>query len=96
VDLMPADEVPETGWKQVLEGQDDAGQIVALIHENTAVLRRMAMFDVIVNNADRRGDHVLAMKDGHRYGGSGPRPDVPQRVQAANSAMELGQRGTDR
>lgn len=68
VDLMPADEVPETGWKHVLEGQDDAGQIVALVHEDTAALRRMAVFDVIVNNADRKGDHILAMKDGHRYG----------------------------
>ncbi len=68
VDLMPADEVPETGWKHVLEGQDDAGRIVALVHEDTAALRRMAVFDVIVNNADRKGDHILAMKDGHRYG----------------------------
>lgn len=68
VDLMPADEVPETGWKHVLEGQDDAGRIVALVHEDTAALRRMGVFDVIVNNADRKGDHILAMKDGHRYG----------------------------
>ena len=28
----------------------------------------MALFDVIVNNADRKGGHVLAMTDGHRYG----------------------------
>ena len=26
------------------------------------------MFDVLVNNADRKGGHVLAMPDGHRYG----------------------------
>jgi uncharacterized repeat protein (TIGR03843 family) len=25
-------------------------------------------FDVLVNNADRKGGHVLAMADGHRYG----------------------------
>ncbi len=31
-------------------------------------LRRMAVFDVVVNNADRKGGHVLAMPDGHRYG----------------------------
>lgn len=68
VDLMPADEVPETGWKHVLEGQDDAGRSIALVHEDTAALRRMAVFDVIVNNADRKGDHILAMKGGHRYG----------------------------
>jgi uncharacterized repeat protein (TIGR03843 family) len=68
VDLVPADDVPETGWKHVLEGQDDAGRIVALVHEDTATLRRMAVFDVIGNNADRKGDHILAMKGGHRYG----------------------------
>ena len=28
----------------------------------------MAVFDVLVNNADRKGGHVLAMADGHRYG----------------------------
>ena len=28
----------------------------------------MALFDVVVNNADRKGGHVLAMADGHRYG----------------------------
>jgi uncharacterized repeat protein (TIGR03843 family) len=28
----------------------------------------MAVFDVVVNNADRKGDHILAMPDGHRHG----------------------------
>ena len=68
VDLVPADDVPDSGWKEVLQGQDDAGRIVSLIHEDTAALRRMAVFDVLVNNADRKGDHVLAMAGGHRYG----------------------------
>ncbi|MET4060302.1 putative repeat protein (TIGR03843 family) [Arthrobacter sp. UYP6] len=68
VDLVPLDEVPATGWKQVLEGEDQSGRIVALIHEDTPALRRMAVFDVVVNNADRKGDHILAMANGHRYG----------------------------
>ncbi|TKV28827.1 SCO1664 family protein [Arthrobacter sp. NamB2] len=68
VDLAAADDVPESGWKQVLEGQDEKGRMVALIHEDTPALRRMAVFDVIVNNADRKGDHILAMGDGRRYG----------------------------
>ncbi|MCC9205871.1 SCO1664 family protein [Arthrobacter sp. zg-Y769] len=68
VDLVPADDVPDTGWKEVLQGQDENGRIVSLIHEDTPALRRMAVFDVLVNNADRKGDHVLAMGDGHRYG----------------------------
>ena len=28
----------------------------------------MALFDVVVNNADRKGGHVLPMPDGHRHG----------------------------
>jgi uncharacterized repeat protein (TIGR03843 family) len=28
----------------------------------------MTVFDAVVNNADRKGGHVLAMTDGHRYG----------------------------
>ena len=28
----------------------------------------MAVFDVVINNADRKGGHVLEMTDGHRYG----------------------------
>ncbi|OUM43266.1 SCO1664 family protein [Arthrobacter sedimenti] len=68
VDLVAANDVPESGWKQVLEGQDEKGRMVALVHEDTPVLRRMAVFDVVVNNADRKGDHILAMSDGHRHG----------------------------
>ncbi len=68
VDLVAADRVPETGWKDVLRGRDENGQIVSLIHEDSPALRRMAVFDVVVNNADRKGDHILAMADGHRHG----------------------------
>ncbi|MHA7268933.1 SCO1664 family protein [Arthrobacter sp. HLT1-20] len=68
VDLVAADNVPETGWKHVLEGRDESGRLAALIHEDSPALRRMAVFDVVVNNADRKGDHILAMSGGHRHG----------------------------
>ncbi|PPF68277.1 phosphatidylinositol kinase [Clavibacter michiganensis] len=68
VDLIPTDEVPETGYRTVLGGEDQEGNSVTLIHEDSPALRRMAVFDVIVNNADRKGYHVLAMPDGHRHG----------------------------
>ncbi|WP_346960216.1 SCO1664 family protein [uncultured Arthrobacter sp.] len=68
VDLVATDRVPETGWKHVLEGRDENGRMVALVHEDSPALRRMAVFDIIVNNADRKGDHILAMTDGHRHG----------------------------
>lgn len=68
VDLVSVDQVPETGWKQILEGRDETGREVALVHEDSPALRRMAVFDIVVNNADRKGNHILAMPEGHRHG----------------------------
>src|SRR3954447_4204392 len=67
VTLVAGDDVPD-GYLYVFEGLDDRDQVVSLVHEDTSELRRMAVFDVIVNNADRKGGHVLAMTGGHRYG----------------------------
>jgi uncharacterized repeat protein (TIGR03843 family) len=67
VTLVHGDDVPE-GFRYVFEGLDDRDQVVSLVHEDTTELRRMAVFDAVVNNADRKGGHVLAMTDGHRYG----------------------------
>ncbi len=67
VDLVAPDEVPP-GWKRVLDASDGRGEPVSLVHEDSLPLRRMALFDVVVNNADRKGGHVLGMTDGHRYG----------------------------
>ena len=52
----------------MLDAYDGDDRPVSLVHEDTAALRRMAVFDVVVNNADRKGGHVLAMTDGHRFG----------------------------
>jgi uncharacterized repeat protein (TIGR03843 family) len=67
VDLCAPGEVPP-GFRSVLEAEDGAGNDVVLVHDESPALRRMALFDVVVNNADRKGGHVLAMGDGHRYG----------------------------
>jgi uncharacterized repeat protein (TIGR03843 family) len=67
VTLVPEDRVPD-GWRHVFDGLDDRDRLVSLIHEDTVALRRMAVFDAVVNNADRKGGHVLAMTGGHRYG----------------------------
>ncbi len=67
VDLVPEGETP-AGWRHVFDGVDSRDRPISLVHEDTPALRRMAVFDVIVNNADRKGGHVLEMADGHRYG----------------------------
>ena len=67
VTLVRAGAVPD-GYLSVFDALDDRDRDVTLIHEDTEALRRMALFDVVVNNADRKGGHVLEMPGGHRYG----------------------------
>ena len=67
VDLVPAGSTPQ-GYLHVLDAYDVDDRPVSLVHEDSDSLRRMAVFDVVVNNADRKGGHVLAMPDGHRFG----------------------------
>jgi len=67
VDLLPAGAVPE-GYLPILQAYDYAGDEVTLVHADDARLRRMAVLDVLINNADRKGGHVLAGVDGHVYG----------------------------
>jgi uncharacterized repeat protein (TIGR03843 family) len=67
VTLVPAGATPP-GRLAVFDGVDAQDRDVTLVHEDTVALRRMAVFDVLINNADRKGGHVLPMPDGHRYG----------------------------
>ena len=68
VALIPASEEVPAGWCHVLEGRDESERAVVLLHEDSPELRRMAVLDVLANNADRKGGHVLEMTDGHRFG----------------------------
>lgn len=70
VTIVPSKEVRSSypHWLSVFEGIDDRDRDVTLLHEDTDSLRRMAIFDVITNNADRKGGHVIEMASGHRYG----------------------------
>ena len=67
VDLCPPDRVPAE-YFSVLTAYDYSGSEVALVHADRPPLRRMALFDVVVNNADRKGGHILAGVDGGVYG----------------------------
>lgn len=67
VDIVAAGSTPE-GYLHVLDAADAHDRPVSLVHEDSDPLRRMAVFDAVVNNADRKGGHVLAMRGGHRHG----------------------------
>lgn len=67
VDLFSAGNVP-TGYLPVLRAYDYAGDEVTLVHADDVRLFRMAVFDVLINNADRKGGHILVGMDGNLYG----------------------------
>nr|WP_245555791.1 SCO1664 family protein [Gordonia soli] len=67
VDLCPADTVP-TGYRAILRAFDSYGEPVVLVHADDPRLQRMAVLDVLLNNADRKGGHVLEGLDGNVYG----------------------------
>ncbi len=62
VDLVPEGAVPD-GWRHVLDAYDGADQPVSLVHADVRGLRDMALFDAVVNNADRKAGHVLVSPD---------------------------------
>jgi uncharacterized repeat protein (TIGR03843 family) len=67
IDLLPAGHIPP-GYLPVLQAYDYAGDEVTLVHADDIRLRRMAVFDVLINNADRKGGHILSGVDGMVYG----------------------------
>jgi uncharacterized repeat protein (TIGR03843 family) len=67
VDVCSPAQVPP-GWLKVLRARDGRGEAAVLAHANLPELQAMAVFDAVVNNADRKGGHVLAGTDGRIYG----------------------------
>jgi len=47
---------------------DEEADVFEMIVTSDERLRHMAIFDVLANNADRKGGHVLPALDGHIYG----------------------------
>ena len=47
---------------------DPAADVVAMVVGDDPRLRPIALFDAVINNADRKGGHLLPMPDGHVFG----------------------------
>ncbi len=58
VDVCAPADLPD-GWISVLEAEGFDGTALVLAHADDAELAGMALFDVVVNNADRKVSHVL-------------------------------------
>ena len=59
VDLVSSAALPRSGWFQVVDGLDRHDRSVSVIHADSEQLRLLAVFDTLINNADRKGGHIL-------------------------------------
>jgi uncharacterized repeat protein (TIGR03843 family) len=57
-----------TGMVQRWIDADPAADVVAMVVGDDPRLRPIALFDAVVNNADRKGGHLLPLPDGHVFG----------------------------
>ena len=56
------------GMVQLWIDVDESVDLVALVRSDDDRLRRIAVLDAVLNNADRKGGHLLPTADGHVYG----------------------------
>ncbi|MFF5342746.1 SCO1664 family protein [Streptomyces althioticus] len=61
-------EEPEPGWKAIGFAEADEGRTALLVHADDDRLRRLSVLDAVINNADRKGGHLLPTADGRLYG----------------------------
>jgi len=67
VDVVAEGGVPD-GWLHILDAEDQHRHAVSLVHRDDPGLQQMAVLDVMINNADRKGGHVLVDKQGRLFG----------------------------
>ena len=64
--VTPAELTP--GWLPVLEAQLADGTAVVVAHADRPELASAAVFDVVINNADRKGSHLVLDQSGSLWG----------------------------
>ncbi|MFF8320144.1 SCO1664 family protein [Streptomyces bobili] len=65
--LLDAEEAGP-GWKAIGLAEAGEGRTALLVHADDERLRRLAVLDAVINNADRKGGHLLPTTDGRLYG----------------------------
>ena len=60
-------EEPEPGWKAIGFAEVGEGRTALLVHADDERLRRLAVLDAVINNADRKGGHLLPTAEGRLY-----------------------------
>ncbi|MFR9800009.1 SCO1664 family protein [Streptomyces sp. MS06] len=59
---------PGPGWKAIGLAEVDEDRTALLVHADDERLRRLAVLDAVINNADRKGGHLLPAAEGRLYG----------------------------
>ncbi|WP_051777632.1 SCO1664 family protein [Streptomyces violaceorubidus] len=62
------EEEPGPGWKGIALAEVGEGRTALLVHADDARLRRLAVLDAVINNADRKGGHLLPAAGERLYG----------------------------
>ncbi|WP_371619593.1 SCO1664 family protein [Streptomyces sp. NBC_00454] len=65
--LVEGEEAGE-GYKPVAFAEVGEGRTALLVHADDERLRRLSVLDVVINNGDRKGGHLLPAPDGRLYG----------------------------
>jgi uncharacterized repeat protein (TIGR03843 family) len=61
--FIPVRQLPK-GWHVIASARDEQGKPYRLAHADDPRLARLAVFDAVINNADRKGAHILCTADG--------------------------------
>ena len=67
VDIVSLGDVP-AGWMHILDAEDQHRRPVSLVHADAPQLQQMSVLDAVINNADRKGGHVLVDEAGAVFG----------------------------
>lgn len=62
------DEEPGPGWKAIALAEVGEGRTALLVHADDERLRRLAVLDAVLNNADRKGGHLLSASGERLFG----------------------------
>jgi uncharacterized repeat protein (TIGR03843 family) len=62
------EEEPGAGWKAIALAEVGEGRTALLVHADDERLRRLAVLDAVINNADRKGGHLLPAAGERLYG----------------------------
>ena len=67
VDVCPPKRVPQ-GWLSIVDGELEGGRAVSIVHEDKDDVRDVSVLDAVVNNADRKGSHLIRDPGGRLWG----------------------------